>query len=555
MAALLTRASAFLLAVGAFALPRPAVAQETPPGAPQAPPEIRSIEIRGATVYDLKYIQRIIRVEPGAPLRRPAAELALLVERRYRIMGYAAARVEGNFEPATGTLSLFVDEGRLASVEIEGVEGEAEERALQVLDLEAGKPVKEQDIAAGLARLEKQSGGAFVSTSGTPYTLEPGPDGVRLKLQLQRRVARVQFRPGGPAGAWPYNRVDGFSLGARALVTLFDPASFNHAELYTRVSYGFASEKVRYSVGALKPFGPGRRFVLGYEYHDLTDTDDNFRGRGTETLPGRLIYFEVFEDYYRRRGHEAFAFTRVGRLQFGAAWRSEDYRSLPVVADNRLFFSDERRPNPPVTEGLMRTIAGSVRWAGKGDLYTGWPTERVSLLQRDLFATPFERSQQVRLDATVEVASPGLGGDFSFQRYIGHVRAAHWFSPRSALVLRGLVGIGEGDLPPQRILSLGGMGTLRGYDTKEFTGDHAGLVTAEYWLYPRSPWPGFSLFYDGGTAWTAGQPRPGWKGNLGAGLEWPGGGRGYVRIDVAYPLASDTTSHGARVTGFFRFPF
>ena len=36
-----------------------------------ADPTVRSIEVRGATAYDLKAIQRILRVSPGSTLRRP----------------------------------------------------------------------------------------------------------------------------------------------------------------------------------------------------------------------------------------------------------------------------------------------------------------------------------------------------------------------------------------------------------------------------------------------------------------------------------------------------
>ena len=115
--------------------------------------------------------------------------------------------------------------------------------------------------------------------------------------------------------------------------------------------------------------------------------------------------------------------------------------------------------------------------------------------------------------------------------------------------------MGTGDLPPQRRFYLGGMGTLRGYALKQFGGDHTVLTTAEYWLYPRSPWPGLVFFYDGGTAWDRGQPRAGWKHDVGAGLDWPGGGRGYVRLDVGFPLNREPSNRRAYVTGFIRFPF
>jgi hypothetical protein len=392
-----------------------------------------------------------------------------------------------------------------------------------VLDLRPGKPVKERDISGALARLEKLSGGAFVSTATPPYTIQPDPEGAKLTLHLRRRAARLQLRPGGPATASLYNRVDGLNLGATARATLFDPVSFDHAEAYGQVAYGFSSHKARYAVGALKPFGPDRQFAVGYEYHDLTDNDDAFRRRTVDDIPG--------------------------------SWRSDDYRSLPVTADNQILFSDKRTLNPPVTEGRMRSILGVARWAWKRDLFSSWPEERESFLLRNPYGTPFERDQQARVEASLEVASPGLGGDFDFRRFIGHARAARVFSPRQALLVRGLFGVGSGQLPVQRRFYLGGMGTLRGYSLKRFGGDHVVLTTAEYWLYPRSPWPGLVFFYDGGTAWDRGVPRPGWKQDVGAGIDWPGGGKGYLRLDVGFPLDREPTSRRAYVTGLIRFPF
>src|SRR6185295_4101871 len=256
--------------------------------------------------------------------------------------------------------------------------------------------------------------------------------------------------------------------------TLFDRVSFNHAEAYAHAAYGFSSHDMRYAVGALKPFGPDRQYTVGYEYHDLTDNDDAFRRRTVDDLDGARIYFNIFEDYYRRRGHHAYAFARVTpRFQIGAAWRSDDYRSLPVTADNQIVFSNKRTWNPEVAEGRMRSVLGVARWAWKSDVFRRWSDERDSFLMRNPYGTTFEREQQARVEASLEVATPGLGSDFDFRRFIGQARTAHVFSPRQALLLRGLVGIGTGEVPPQRRFALGGIGTLRGYAIKEFEGDRA----------------------------------------------------------------------------------
>src|SRR5205809_1095209 len=84
-------------------------------------------------------------------LRRIGPELADQLERRYHILGFPAARVEGAFDRSTGTLSFTVDEGRLGMVAVDGLEGDTEARVPKVLDLRPGKPVKERDVSGALA--------------------------------------------------------------------------------------------------------------------------------------------------------------------------------------------------------------------------------------------------------------------------------------------------------------------------------------------------------------------------------------------------------------------
>jgi hypothetical protein len=55
--------------------------------AQDAAPVVRAIEVQGGTLYDLRAVERLLRVKPGSPLRRPAPELAELLERRYRSLG------------------------------------------------------------------------------------------------------------------------------------------------------------------------------------------------------------------------------------------------------------------------------------------------------------------------------------------------------------------------------------------------------------------------------------------------------------------------------------
>lgn len=534
------------------ALAATASAEVTPPDAP----EIRDIEIQGATAFDRDAVLRIIRLKPGDKLRREAAAVASALETRYRIAGYPAARVAGSFDPETGVLTLAVDEGRLAEVVIEGLSGKAAARARQELELELGDVLKEPSIFDSLDRLERASEGAVRPRGEPPFTVEPTPQGARLTLQLESRRAQVAFRPGGPGVAGLYNRVDGIAPWAGVEATLHDRVSFNHASLYAAGGYGFAAERAGYLLGVRRSFGREHRLNLGYELHDFTDSDDVFRARGLEQGDTLVFSFTTSQDFHRRRGHEAYAFARLGkRAHLGLSVRSDTFSSLPVTSDGHLFSSAEPRPNPPVEEGLMRSALATLRFASRGGLFKGAFSERRSFLVRNPYGTPFEPLHVWRLDATLEAARPDLlGGSFSFTRFIAHLRRHHGISARQSLVARGLLGLSAGDLPPQKRFALGGPGTLRGYDLKEFIGERMALATVEWTFFPRSPFPRLVLFYDGGLTWGERGEGSGFKNDLGFGAQWRTSGS-YLRVDVAFALEPSAGAKRARVTGYLRAPF
>ena len=519
------------------------------------PPRIAEIRIRGAEAYDRAAVLRIIRLKPGDTLWRDAAAAGQALETRYHVQGYPAARVTGSFDAATSVLVLDVDEGRLVAVEIEGIGGKAQRHALQVLDLETGKVLKDRDVTRALRRLEKASDGALRSDADQPYTVERVAEGGRLTVHLRPVGTRVSISPGGPGVAELKNKVEGFAPWVGVEATVHDTATYNHANLYARGAYGFASKDPRFVLGARRPFGAGRRLTLGYEFHDLTDSDDAYRILGFEEPPALILPSASTRDYYRRRGHEAYAFVRLfSGAHLGLTWRGDDYESQPVVSSGRFFSKKDPRPNPAIDEGSMRSLIATVRWTNRGELFETRRRERDSFLLRSLYGTRMEEGQELRAEATLEVAFPDLGGDFSFRRFIGSVRGYRDVSAGHALRAFVLLGLTGGEVPLQRRFALGGLGTLRGYEVKAFSGDDAALATFEWLVRLPSPFPGLVAFYDGGTVWDRGSERA-WKSDVGAGVEWPAGRGLFFRGDLAFPLQKEPGDKSARFTWRIRLPF
>lgn len=540
-------AAGLVLAAASLLLPAALLADEP------APPVVRAIEIEGAHAFSRADILRALRMKPGAPLRRTPEAVAALLEDRYQLRGLPAAKVQARFDQATGTLAIAVDEGRIAAVDIEGLGEGDSARVREALGLEPGTVLRDAEVASGLRRLRNLSEGAFETVGEPPYAFEHRGDGVRVRVKLRRRTAAlglILFNSISPAPI--YSRVEGWTPSLGAEVTLFDHQAFNHLSAYALGGYGLSSDHARFALGARKPVGPHRLVTLGYEFHDLTDTDDVFRIFGLESWPGTPIYFEAFQDFYQRRGHEAYAFARPSpRLHLGVSFRADEYTSLPVVSGDA-----EKWPNPPIDDGDMRSLLLTARWAWDDSLYAEWPLEKNSYLMRTLQGDLFQRYQGIRAEATLEVAdADALGGDFTFRRLTGQVRGAHRVSARQTLLGRLLFGVGSDTLPAQRRFALGGMGTLRGRDTKAFAGgDSQLMVTVEHAFEPAGLWPAVIGFYDGGRIAIDGVGS-GWKSDLGVGLAWPPSGRRLARVDLGFALNREPGEPTARVTAVVLLPF
>src|SRR5207247_562630 len=91
--------------------------------------------------------------------------------------------------------------------------------------------------------------------------------------------------------------------------------------------------------------------------------------------------------------------------------------------------------------------------------------------------------------------------DFDYGRLLAVVRTLLPLSPRQNARARIFAGsTGEGSLPAQKVWRLGGIGTLRGEEYKEFSGDQFLLANVEYYLLARKNVWGFA-FLDWGKAW------------------------------------------------------
>jgi hypothetical protein len=507
-------------------------------------PPLREVVVQGAQALSREQVLEVLRLRPGGRLRQDASSLARELESRYHFDGYPAARVAGSYDAASGVLSLEVDEGRLLGVEVEGASGEAAARVVSETGLAPGQVARDELIRDGLDRVGRVSEGAL-RADHPPYAVEQAPEGPTLSLRVRSRPARLSLLLRRVGTQSLVSRVDGLAPRLGVSFTLYDLRSYDHSNLYAQAAYGLESERVRFTLGARRSLGGGRLHA-GYEWHDLTDTDDGFRSAGLEEPPTTVVAFSSHRDHYARRGHEAYAFLRLTpRAQAGVSFRADRHSSQPVVSDGSLFGSGAPRPNPSVGEGPMRSLLFTLRATSGEALQATRSRERDSHLLRNLYGSPLLPAG-LKAEASLEWSSAeALGGVFTFTRLIGNLRGHRVLSPALELDGRLLLGLSSGQPPAQRRFALGGLGTLRGHALKAHEGRRMALATLELGLEPRPGWPTAILFWDGGAVW---QPASGFRQDLGLGLRWPRSRRCFVRADAALPLDGGRARFFGRVT-------
>ena len=280
-----------------------------------------------------------------------------------------------------------------------------------------------------------------------------------------------------PIPAFRYNRVEGLVLGVLRLP--LDWSDYEQGRVYGQIGYAFSLDDWRYEIGAETKLNHSYRrrefdLKIGGAYRKNTSTSDLWKSSwGENSLAAGLFRYDFF-DYYETEGWTAYV---VGKLtpfvQFSVGYRDDDYRTLENETTWSLFGGDPFRFNPSIQDGQMRTVVASLE-GGRIRGYSYLPTG---------FAFRFEAE-----------FGKGMGGDFSFNRYVGDLRSYTRLSRYTGLSLRLRGGYADGDVPVQKAFTLGGVGSVRAYSQNAIFGTRMLLANVEYTLYR----PGFfdDLFDD-----------------------------------------------------------
>jgi len=260
-----------------------------------------------------------------------------------------------------------------------------------------------------------------------------------------------------------YNRVEGLFLNGGLN---YLPPLVPSLTLYGDVGAGFWNEsdqRLRYTFGIKKDLTEFNTTTIGAELFRSLESQDEWIIGDVENSLASLFFREDYKDYYGSQGFKFFIehqFLEIHTLRFEIGRKKYDSlrRNINWSVFGGNFSENPKRADSFIAEGdeLGIKLAVAFDWRDN-PLFpqTGWYVETIYEHTGDDFDTD-------GLFVTIK----------HFQQpFVNH-----------RLILRGLVGTRQGSLAEQYRLDLGGIGSLRGFEDKEFTGNRLFMINANYFF-------------------------------------------------------------------------
>ncbi|MCP4726099.1 MAG: hypothetical protein GY863_13735 [bacterium] len=298
-----------------------------------------------------------------------------------------------------------------------------------------------------------------------------------------------------------YNKVEGVFLGTTLKTT---HTKFYKTSLITSLGYGLDSEEWRYNVSLEHFIDPFFFKKLSISVFDETSSINEEFISDFENTMAALMIKQDFRDYYRGRGIVAEYTHKIRenfRFELGLGFKQ--YYSLSTRADWSLLRKDRDFDfNPPITEG-DEVLA--------------------------VFGLKYDNRESAFIDANywdLELKLEREFNDFDFTGF--HMKLERiQLGPGSQTMVAGIRGAARScGSNEQYLMDIGGIGTLRGYDHKEFTGNRILLFNFNYDFngdilqkIPLQKIPLYSslksaFFIDSGLAWLSDEAKNGLYGGI-----------------------------------------
>lgn len=425
---------------------------------------LKEINITGNTVVSKEEMREVMILQEGQIFSQKILKNDLTrISQLYKDRGYLLANIkEINFDEQ-GKLWITISEGHLEKILVEGNNKTKEKVITREINIKPGDLFDFEKVKKSLQKIYNL--GYFEDVT---MKLEPGSEEDVVVLVI-KVIEKNTGKFGIGAG---YNSEEGL-IGFASIeeMNLFGGGQKVEAKLEL-------GGRTTYKVSFLEPWLANTPTSLGFDVYDTITNQEDKEGEEVIAeydeikLGGRLIFGRKISDSINL-GLE----LKIERVNY-------DLISGTLPEDT----------NEGLTDSLMPTFTYDTR-DNVFDPTSGWYNS-----------------------LSIEKAGGFLGGDYDFTKYnltlrtylstdffkdifnIGGFKKITDNLSKGVLAFRAMGGMADTDLPSFAAYQVGGMNTVRGYDSGEFSGDKSLVFNAEY-RFPLAENFQAVLFVDWGQAW------------------------------------------------------
>ena len=289
--------------------------------------------------------------------------------------------------------------------------------------------------------------------------------------QWKRRHLRTHNRVVLRSGT--YNRVEGLPviLGPQIRQnSSLGPFSIQALGIYRSADhFAWKADNLGYDAQAELQLGYARGVAFGAEAFDEVAPVETWQLRDSEIGLASFFLKRDYRDYYNRKGARGYLALRDGTtLSLTLGLGEERWQPRATRDPWTLFRTDGTwRPNPVMDAGTFTLATAEVRYDTRNDRDNPWTGWLISAQLEHGFS-----NHVVLGPASTVVRAPSPDGrpvPVAYTRGVLDLRRYNRLSPEAQLNVRLFAGgwLGGDPLPLERRFSLGGSGSLPGYDFRQ----------------------------------------------------------------------------------------
>jgi len=286
-----------------------------------------------------------------------------------------------------------------------------------------------------------------------------------------------------------YNRVEGLGLFA---TSEYSDKENKHPKVDLMGGYAFTLKRWEYDLKVSHRLFDEWSPYIEVGMFQIAETSDRWLLTGSENSFAAAILKEDFYDFYWKRGFNSeIGLAYNDKYKIGIGYTAAKIENLERTASKALFGGKKKfRENWSTVLDDSIAISGIEGNLRELEISAGYDT-------RDFEDEP---SSGIFANMSLRRALNSDSADFEYETADAELKYYLSVSTDQTLAFRFRGGYSDDDLPLFRRYFLGGIGSLRGYDYKEFQGNRYALFNADYiWRFFDSSF-GAGILLDAGKA-------------------------------------------------------